>query len=147
MTDNEGATNVTSQIVPIDPAAVNLPPTASFTIWCYGEDCIFTSTSTDPAPGAIVSYAWTFGDGGTEDWRRPSHTYNVTGRTTFPVTLTVTDNEGVTGVVTKTCHRDSVAPGGSGLHHLRAPIVECVLDMPARSTLKVTLLGINCDLA
>ena len=146
VTDNEGATGVASQTISIDPTAANLPPTANFTIRCYGADCIFTSTSTDAAPGAIVSYAWSFGDGGTEDWQRPSHTYNVTGPTTFPVTLTVTDNEGATGVVAKTVTVTPVPPAAQGCTTVMGNVVDCVLDIPARSTLKLKLLGINCDL-
>jgi PKD repeat protein len=146
VTDNEGATAVTSQIVPIDPAAVNQPPTAGFTIWCYGVDCIFTSTSTDAAPGAIVGYAWNFGDGGADDWKGPSHTYNVTTRTTFPVTLTVTDNEGATAVVTKSATVTPVPAAAQGCTTIMGNTVDCVLDIPARSTLKVTLLGISCNL-
>ena len=146
VTDNEGATSVTSETFVLDPAAANLPPTANFTIWCHGESCIFTSTSTDPAPGGIVSYAWTFGDGGTEDWRRPSHVYTVAGRTTFPVTLTVTDNEGATAVVTKPVTVTPLPPAVQGCT-TSGKVVECVLDIPAAATLKVTLLGINCDLA
>lgn len=145
VTDNEGAVSVASQIVPIDPAAANLPPTANFTTWCHGESCIFTSTSTDPAPGGIVSYAWTFGDGGTEDWRRPSHVFSVSGRTTFLVTLTVTDNEGATAAVTKPITVTPLPPAVQGCL-TSGKIVECVLDLPATATLKVTLLGINCDL-
>jgi PKD repeat protein len=146
VTDNEGATGVTSQVVPIDPLATNVPPTAGFTQWCHGESCIFTSTSTDAAPGAIVGYAWDFGDGATEDWRRPSHVYNIAGRTTFTVTLTVTDNEGATAVRSKTITLSPLPAAAQGCT-TSGQIVECVLDIPAQSTLKVTLLGLSCSLA
>lgn len=144
VTDNEGATGVTSQTIAIDPSAANPPPTAGFTIWCYGVDCIFTSTSVDAAPGAIVSYAWSFGDGGTENWKRPSHTYSVTARTTFPVTLTVTDNEGASAVVTKNVTVTPVPAAPQGCTTVMGDTVDCLLDIPVRSTLKVTLLGISC---
>jgi PKD repeat protein len=100
VTDNEGATDVETQTVTVT-VQVNTPPTASFTPWCYGENCIFRSTSTDVAPGTIATYAWTFGDGATEDWNAPSHVYTISARTTFTVTLTVTDNEGATAVATQ----------------------------------------------
>ena len=145
VTDNEGATGVTSRTFTLDPAAANIPPTASFTNWCYGESCIFTSTSTDPAPGAITTYAWTFGDGATEDWKKPSHVYSITARTSFTVTLTVTDNEGATAVATKTVTVTPLPPAAQGCY-TSGKVVECVLDIPARSTLKTTLLGVSCEL-
>jgi PKD repeat protein len=145
VTDNQGATDIESTTILLDPTAANQPPTASFTNWCYGESCIFTSTSTDPAPGAITTYAWTFGDGATEDWKKPSHVYSVTGRTTFTVTLTVTDNEGATAVATKTVTVTPLPPVAQGCY-TSGKVVECVLDIPARSTLKTTLLGVNCEL-
>ena len=62
----EGLTGTKTEsitIAPVDPT--NEPPTAGFTYTCDGVACSFTSTSTDPAPGTIASYAWTFGDGST----------------------------------------------------------------------------------
>jgi PKD repeat protein len=144
VTDNEGATGVTSQKFILDPTAANVPPTASFTPWCYGEGCMFFSHSTDVAPGTIVSYAWTFGDGGTEDWSAPSHVYTITARTTFTVTLTVTDNEGATAVATQTVTVTPLPPAVQGCT-TSGKVVDCVLDIPARSTLKLKLLGIDCD--
>ncbi len=45
--------------------------------------------------GTIVSYAWAFGDGTTGSGVDVSHTYAAAG--TYPVTLTVTDDDGATG--------------------------------------------------
>jgi PKD repeat protein len=146
VTDNEGATAVATKTITVNPVpSANVPPTASFTSWCHGESCIFTSTSTDVAPGTIATYAWTFGDGGTEDWKKPSHVYSITGRTTFTVTLTVTDNEGATAVATKTVTVSPLPPAVQGCT-TSGRIVECVLDIPQRSTLKVTVLGVSCEL-
>jgi PKD repeat protein len=49
--------------------------------------------SYDP-DGAIVAYAWDFGDGGTSTGANPSYTYANAG--TYPATLTVTDDDGAT---------------------------------------------------
>ena len=144
VTDNRGATGVTSQKFTLDPNATNTPPTADFRTWCVGVDCIFISTSTDAAPGTIVTYAWTFGDGGTADWDKPSHSYTVGGRTTFTVTLTVTDNAGATAVATKAVTIIPEAPRAQGCI-TSGKTVDCLLDIPVQTTLKVKLLAINCD--
>ena len=49
------------------------------------------SASSDP-DGTIVSYDWTFGDGGTASGAKPTHVYSAAG--TYTVTLTVTDDTG-----------------------------------------------------
>ena len=145
VTDNQGNTNVTSSQISIDPSAPNQPPVAGFRPWCYGESCIFFSTSTDAKPGAIVTYAWTFGDGATDDWNAPNHVYSIAGKTTFPVTLTVTDNEGATSTSTQNVTVSPLPVRAQGCY-TSGKIVDCLLDIPNRSTLKLTLLGLNCDL-
>ena len=52
----------------------------------------FTGSESSDPDGTIVSYAWTFGDGGTSSLPDPTHTYSVPG--TYSVSLTVTDNLG-----------------------------------------------------
>jgi len=49
------------------------------------------SFSYDPG-GSIVSYGWTFGDGGTATEAKPAHAYAAEGK--YPATLTVTDDAG-----------------------------------------------------
>ncbi|HMG74994.1 MAG TPA: PKD domain-containing protein, partial [Pyrinomonadaceae bacterium] len=56
-------------------------------------------TSYDP-DGTIVSYSWSFGDGGTGSGVSPIHPYSAGG--TYNVTLTVTDNLGAQGSATTT---------------------------------------------
>lgn len=144
VTDNEGATDVETQTVSVLPPP-NTPPTAGFTHACNASNCSFTSTSTDAAPGTITTYAWTFGDGVTAQVNNPSHIYTVTGPTDFTVTLTVTDNQGATDVETQTVSVSPPPPAAQGcITSLKR--VECALDIPTRSTVKLKLTGIDCDL-
>ena len=90
VTDNRGGVSPTpwSEVETVQ----NALPTASATSSCSGLDCSFDgSSSTDP-DGSIASYAWTFGDGGTDSAANPTHHYTDSG--TYPVTLTVTDDNG-----------------------------------------------------
>jgi pimeloyl-ACP methyl ester carboxylesterase len=75
----------------------NQPPSASFTYNKVGLGVDFSSNSSD-VDGTIVSYAWSFGDGSTSTAANPSHYYSSDG--TYPVTLTVTDDDGVTASTT-----------------------------------------------
>jgi|GEM_PF-6438472 len=75
------------------------PPESGFT--CYFSDLTVTfdaSSSYDP-DGFIVSYSWNFGDGSTASGQTVTHTYSSAG--TYTVTLTVTDNEGLTSSTSK----------------------------------------------
>jgi PKD repeat protein len=76
----------------------NLPPTANFTFTTNNLTANFTDTSTD-SDGTIVSWAWNFGDSGTSTQQNPSHTYAAAG--TYTVGLTVTDDDGATGYISK----------------------------------------------
>ncbi len=146
VTDNEGATDVETQAVSVAPAPVpNTPPTAGFTYVCDAADCTFTSTSTDVAPGTIATFAWTFGDGAEAAVDNPSHSYIVTAPTDFTVTLTVTDNEGASDVETQTVSVSPPPPGVEGCTTIGTR-VDCALDVTARSTIKLRLLGVSCDL-
>lgn len=73
-------------------------PVADFTVAKNMLDVDFdANNSTDD--GSIVNYAWDFGEGNTASGVLASHTYAASG--TYTVTLTVTDNDGQTGVKTK----------------------------------------------
>ncbi|HYF80581.1 MAG TPA: PKD domain-containing protein [Symbiobacteriaceae bacterium] len=62
-----------------------------------GAAVTFRNRSTDP-DGAIASYLWDFGDGTSSADENPAHTYGAPG--TYPVTLTVTDADGLTDTIT-----------------------------------------------
>ena len=70
----------------------NVAPVASFTATCSGLTCTFTDTSSD-SDGTVVSWSWTFGEGSAASTEgNTSHTYTADG--TYPVSLTVTDDDG-----------------------------------------------------
>jgi PKD repeat protein/sugar lactone lactonase YvrE len=89
-------------------APVNQPPVASFTSGCTGLVCTFDATASHDPDGSIASYAWDFGDGGSAGGSTSSHTYGASGQ--YPVTLTVTDDQGATAHVT---HSVGVQAAGS----------------------------------
>ncbi|WP_318151975.1 ThuA domain-containing protein [Nocardioides hwasunensis] len=80
----------------------NQPPTvsitASKTTGAAPLPVAFTSTATDPDGDTPLTYAWTFGDGGTSTEANPSHTFTTPG--TYVVSLTVKDSRGATATRT-----------------------------------------------
>ena len=108
VTDDGGATGLASTTATITPAPV--PPTANsggpYT-GTVGTAISFDGTGSSDADGTIAAYAWNFGDGGTANGPTPTHSYAVDGN--FTVTLTVTDNDGLTGVDSTTA---TVNPAG-----------------------------------
>ncbi len=70
----------------------NAVPVANFTTQTSGLTATFNNTSTD-SDGQIVRSIWNFGDGISSSMNSPNHTYAQPG--TYTVTLTVTDNGGL----------------------------------------------------
>ncbi|WEV29189.1 S8 family serine peptidase [Streptomyces sp. 71268] len=89
--------DVTKLGAPADPGK----PTAEFTPTCSqtSTTCAFDASASKDPDGSISSYAWEFGDGRTGEGAKPSHTYDKAG--SYEVKLTVTDNSGKTGTVTR----------------------------------------------
>ena len=75
----------------------NAPPTASFTYSCIWLTCNFDGYGVD-SDGWVASYWWSFGDGDTQPDRFGHHMFDQSG--TYPVTLTVTDDQGAIGTAT-----------------------------------------------
>ncbi|NHC45029.1 DUF1349 domain-containing protein [Motilibacter sp. K478] len=58
----------------------------------------FSTTASDPDGDSPLTYAWTFGDGGTATTANPSHTYTTPGN--YTARVTVTDSRGAATTVT-----------------------------------------------
>ncbi len=85
------------------------PPVADFTSTCVDLGCQFEDESSDP-DGTIEQRSWSFGDGSfAGDVPSPFHTYANGG--SYAVTLTVTDDDGLTDNKTRTVTVPSVEPG------------------------------------
>lgn len=134
-TDNGGETNSKTASVTVTAPAPG-GPTAGFTVNCVGASCALTNTST--ASGA-AEWDWNFGDGvQTSTTRDPgSVTYDVTGPTTYTITLKVTDG----GLVSQASQQVRVQPGAS----LTCGNVQCTLGITERATVIVTLVSSSCE--
>jgi PKD repeat protein len=62
----------------------------------------FNGSASTPSPGAssIVSWVWSFSDGGSTTGLTTTHVYGSAG--SYDVTLTVTDDKGQSGTLKKT---------------------------------------------
>ena len=113
VTDSAAATTLTTLPITISAAGTPAAPVAVIT-----GGPTFTGTVSTPlmlsgalssdADGTIVSYAWTFGDGTISAIAAPSVTYATAGA--FAITLTVTDNAGLTGTATATANITAAPP-------------------------------------
>jgi PKD repeat protein len=77
------------------PPPTSYAPVASFSYAASGTWVDFNASGSYDPDGSVVSYFWDFGDGTTGSGVTTSHVYPYEG--TFTVTLTVTDNSGLTG--------------------------------------------------
>ncbi len=98
VTDDDGAAAVSSQTVTVTEPP-NSAPTASFSATVDKLSASFDATGSTDADGTIASYAWDFSDGTTATGPSPTHVFGAAG--TYPVVLTVTDDDGATGTLTK----------------------------------------------
>lgn len=80
--------------------------TASTTTGVPGTSVVLDAAASNDPDGTIVAYNWNFGDFTTGSGALTSHTFNTAG--TFPVTLTVTDNSGMSHSATT-----NIAIGGA----------------------------------
>ncbi|MEM3875062.1 MAG: PKD domain-containing protein [Candidatus Bathyarchaeia archaeon] len=80
-----------------------VPPTANFDFSpkspIVNEEVTFNASKSYDPDGAIVSYNWNFGDGGTATGQIATHKYGSPG--TYIVSLQVTDSDGLIDIETK----------------------------------------------
>jgi PKD repeat protein len=137
VTDDDGAEGTVTKSVSVTQPAPGAP-VATFTVTCFSLDCTFVDESEDSDGGAIVSWAWEFGDDETSDVQNPpTHHYDVTELTQFQASLTVTDNDGLTSTKTITF---TVSPSAS----LTCNGVACVLTLEDDAIVTVTLESREC---
>ena len=101
VTDNDGLTNSASTTAQVSDGTGLQPPVANPAgpyQGTTGSPVAFDGSASSDPDGTIVSYDWTFGDGGTASGATPTHAYNSAG--TYTVTLTVTDDTGRTAAAT-----------------------------------------------
>jgi PKD domain len=121
----------------------NQAPVAGFSATCSALRCDFQDSSTDD--GDIVSWNWDFGNSAGSALRNPVNLYVNPG--SYPVTLTVTDNDGVPSSITKNVNPkapivtslscvDGSAPGG---------FVACTLKLEQEAGFKVVLNSSSCE--
>jgi PKD repeat protein len=146
VTDNSGNTATATQSLTVTGGTTGQNPVASMDApACVGLSCTFHSTSTDD--GTIVSTDWNFGETGsptnTASGIDATHTYAAAG--TYNVTLTVTDDLGLTG--TTTLPVTVTAPVSQDCTPVGTDTIECLLDMTsAASQVDVALTGLDCQL-
>lgn len=84
---------------PADAWVLDKPPTADFTVQAGDPGQVIIVSTAVAGDGAIVSHAYTFGDGGSSATANPSHTYSGNG--VYSIRQTVTDANGLTDTMVR----------------------------------------------
>ncbi|MBK7174308.1 MAG: PKD domain-containing protein [Bacteroidales bacterium] len=94
-TSNGCSDTITRQVI------VKGKPAIDFTTQnnCQNNAVLFEPNPLVMSTGAIATWSWVFGDGGSSVIQSPTHVYTTSG--TFFVTLTVVDTAGCTNTITK----------------------------------------------
>jgi PKD repeat protein len=110
------------------PVSPTDDPIPVFTFNCVGRNCTVNATGSF-SPAGITNYHWLWGDETTSDTPSLTAQHTFAYSDAFSVTLTVTDNAGLEGVITKTRRvgmADSVGyfEQANGKFHLRSGTVD-----------------------
>ena len=126
VTDDRGGSDTSTYTVRIEPVVTNQPPVAQINgpaSALVGEQVIFDSANSHDPDGQIVRYEWDYGDsapraaGSGES--TVAHTYNAPG--SYKVTLTVTDNGGLTATAHHTIVVQAPAPNQPPVAQISGP--------------------------
>jgi hypothetical protein len=81
-------------------------PVASYTLSCTDatRTCDVNGSASSDPDGTIATYSWSWGDTTTSQSASPTTQHVYTADGAYPVTLTVTDNDGVSSSVTHTAY-------------------------------------------
>jgi len=108
VTDNKNAqTSITKSVI-----VTNSLPVGDFTYSIGTNNLVSFTSSAYDTDGSVSSYRWTFGDGQTSGGTNANHQYIFAGN--YNVTLSVTDNYGGIGTVTKSI----TISGGTGTSNI-----------------------------
>lgn len=93
VTDDDGATNTTTRSVTVTAPPANQTPVSSFTATPAGLTVTLDGSASRDPDGTIATYTWDLGDGTNATGPTTTRTYAAPG--TYTVTLTVTDDKGL----------------------------------------------------
>jgi gliding motility-associated-like protein len=90
-TTNNGCKDSVIQTITVNPQPTSVSYTINSSNQCMSNNSFAFTTNASVGIGT-VTYAWTFGDGGTSSSQNPTHNYAAAG--TYPIKLVVTTNNG-----------------------------------------------------
>ncbi|MEA5385892.1 PKD domain-containing protein [Haloarculaceae archaeon H-GB2-1] len=144
ITDADGNSDSTSAQVSVDNAA----PSASFDYSpsnpVSGETVTFSDASSDP-DGSIASAEWDFDDDGSTDATGSSVSHSFADDGTYPVTLTVTDDDGATATTTQQVQVDNAQPSASFSYSPSNPTTADAITFTDASTDDGTIVSAEWD--
>lgn len=108
VTDNSGASTVTTRTVQASDPPANMAPTAAFSYQATPLALTTDASASADSDGTVTGYSWNFGDGSTGTGVTAAHSYATAG--SYDVTLTVTDNSTATGQIMQTVVVPDVDP-------------------------------------
>jgi len=136
VTDNLGLTHTASTTA--TTTTTNQAPTVVINGPYSGDTDVavsFSSSGSSDADGSIASYSWDFGDGTTSTQANPDHTY--TAANSYTISLSITDNQGLTESATTTATINGTTPPNSVLTNGIAQNISGVQDSETNFTLEV----------